>query len=757
VEQRHVGAELIVGMSISGLYSDKTNVTFDDFQAARGEARDAKAPRIGGVADAALSSGTLLVTGSTRGGEAVVDNFSGGAYTVQVDYDLNGGNEAYVWIHYVDANNGYRVYFDVQEIWLDRVQNGQVTRLYTSAVGGSGAQTVAVRYETSGPRVRVFAGGTDQFNIVDANLPSGGVALGGASAKFDNLKIGYDNNSDGDLNDAGDDLVMSEAFGSTSKTVTHDHTGNLIDDGTNQFVYDAWNRLVKVRSAQTTTLTIQTAEFDGTGRRIKKVVTNSGEFDGTTVYFYNGSQILETRNGSGNMVQQWVYRGYIPDPDPQPDPGCQSPIVTMRVKNKGDVFIHQDAVGNIVALTDLGGSIVERYAYTPYGELTVHQDTSYGDRDGDQDVDSADKGTVGSTCTGTVSGACRILDLDFDADYDSADASLFDALTQGLARHPGKASSGVDQPFGRQGLLYEPEVAQYQNWARQYDPRIRRFLQRDPYAIANGPGRGYADGMGLYAYVRGNPIIFADPSGAFVSPESMLNPIVNPLRVVVNTVFWGAGAATVLVPAAEQQLVYAWNGVATGRPYFFHEDHLPTRYTAEFSFPSQQVGSLIVDSICCASVQNESFQCSWSHPCFEAILNKHPDSVAIYVAPDVPLNISQHQPGQASVGERSDLRRACVAGNWITPGFLNTQLLPHELGHLMGGLHSDESGLDHLAHIMTSSVHNRNLACHNVVDVLHRHQLLTDPSGQNEGSPPPPGPWRCLHAAPSPLRPIHWR
>ena len=83
----------------------------------------------------------------------------------------------------------------------------------------------------------------------------------------------------------------------------------------------------------------------------------------------------------------------------------------MRVKDKGDLYVHQDANWNVIALTDLGGSVVERYVYKPYGEVTVHQDTGYGD------VDSTDKGTVGSTCTGTVSAACRILDLDFDGVY----------------------------------------------------------------------------------------------------------------------------------------------------------------------------------------------------------------------------------------------------------------------------------------------------------------------------------------------------
>jgi len=49
---------------------------------------------------------------------------------------------------------------------------------------------------------------------------------------------------------------------------------------------------------------------------------------------------------------------------------------------------------NVLALTDMGGSVVERYVYTPYGEVTVHQNTSWGDYDGDGDVDSADKAAM---------------------------------------------------------------------------------------------------------------------------------------------------------------------------------------------------------------------------------------------------------------------------------------------------------------------------------------------------------------------------
>ena len=94
--------------------------------------------------------------------------------------------------------------------------------------------------------------------------------------------------------------------------------------------YDAWNRLVKVQSSlDSGAVTIQTAEFDAMGCRIKKVVTNAGEYDGTVVYFYEGQKILEMRDGSGNMVQQFIHgTRYIDE------------LVMVRVKNKGEFYVH---------------------------------------------------------------------------------------------------------------------------------------------------------------------------------------------------------------------------------------------------------------------------------------------------------------------------------------------------------------------------------------------------------------------------------
>ena len=220
------------------------------------------------------------------------------------------------------------------------------------------------------------------------------------------------------------------------------------------------------------------------------------------VYYYDGQRIIETRDGSGNLVQQFIHGTQYIDV-----------LVMVRVKDKGDMYVQQDANWNVIGLTDQGGSLVERHVYRPYGELTIHQETSFGDRDGDGDVDSTDKGTVGTTCTGTVSGACRILDLDFDGDYDSADATKFDSLAQGNARHPGRLFTSVDQPFGHQGLLFDAEIGSYQNRARQYDPGKRRFAQRDPLVFGIGVKASYQDGMNVYGYLKVSPFHFFDPMG----------------------------------------------------------------------------------------------------------------------------------------------------------------------------------------------------------------------------------------------------
>jgi len=325
----------------------------------------------------------------------------------------------------------------------------------------------------------------------------------------------------------GDDLVVSEDFASNSTTPAYDHAGNLVEDTSFRYTYDAWNRLVKVQHKEdSAAVTTQIAEFDALGRRIKKVASKSGEYGKTEIYLYDGQKVIENRNGSNAMVQQFIHgTQYIDE------------LVMVRVANQGDLYVHQDANWNVVGLTDLGGHPVERYVYSPCGELIVHQSTGFGDRDGDGNVNSTDKGSVGTTCTGTVSGSCRILDLDFDGDYDSTDAGKFDNLSQGLQLTPGKLSTAVSQPFAHQGLLFEPEIGSYQNRARQYDSREKRFGQRDTnfretvwsdLLHPSSETNVFLDGMNGFTVGASSPPNFLDPSGRITCVSTLCDSCTPP-------------------------------------------------------------------------------------------------------------------------------------------------------------------------------------------------------------------------------------
>ena len=225
--------------------------------------------------------------------------------------------------------------------------------------------------------------------------------------------------------------------------------------------YDAWNRLVKV-TGQDTDLVIQSSAYDALGRRVRKVVTNSGDLDGTTVYYYRGHQIIETRDGSGGLVMQVNLR-YSRNAGTVDASALGASTITDLAGIRtglGRFVVHQDANWNVMALTDLAGRVVERYHYSPYGELEVSAESYPGDYTGDGRVDSDDDDElcgVGGGCdcefTASVSGACRVFDFDCDGDLDQTDQDTLEDLYDGLAtdiqnhRIPSTTHSPVGNPF----------------------------------------------------------------------------------------------------------------------------------------------------------------------------------------------------------------------------------------------------------------------------------------------------------------------
>ena len=157
-----------------------------------------------------------------------------------MDVDLNSGEDADLRVRYVDANNGYKLRLESGgDIELFKVHKGQTTSLdsdtYTTAA------SVTVKVKLDGTTIQAWVDDTLEIDTTDSTHAAGGVAFAGVQPKFDDLYVFHDINTNGSYDAGTDELFRNENFGSTSTTFAHDDAGNLVDDGTFVYVYDAWN------------------------------------------------------------------------------------------------------------------------------------------------------------------------------------------------------------------------------------------------------------------------------------------------------------------------------------------------------------------------------------------------------------------------------------------------------------------------------------------------------------------------------------
>jgi RHS repeat-associated protein len=127
-----------------------------------------------------------------------------------------------------------------------------------------------------------------------------------------------------------------------------DCNGNLTNDGSRTFTYDAENRLVSLPSAS---LTIS---YDPLGR-LKQTAVTSGA---TTQFLYDGDRLVAEYNGSGTLLRRYVHGR-----------GTDEPLVWYEGSALSDKrWLHHDAQGSVIAWSTGTGVMGEVYAYSPYGE-----------------------------------------------------------------------------------------------------------------------------------------------------------------------------------------------------------------------------------------------------------------------------------------------------------------------------------------------------------------------------------------------------
>jgi RHS repeat-associated protein len=260
---------------------------------------------------------------------------------------------------------------------------------------------------------------------------------------------------DGEMRQHSSFNEITQHSGSVVTTILHDNNGNETDDGTLVFRWDHANRLRTVTRKANGSL-IAVYSYDAMGRRTRKVVTNSGAINGTTDFYYIGWRVLEERDGSDNLVRQYVYGVYIDEPlvlDKNLD-GDDSAIGARDQR----LFYHHNGHPSVYALTNTSGVIVEGYHYDAYGRQTVFEPGPNGV-------------------------------VDFGGD---------DVITAG-------GVTVLGNPYMFSGRRLDPETGMYYYRRRYYDPRLGRFLSRDPLL--------YHDNMNLFSSFVSNPGNLLDPLG----------------------------------------------------------------------------------------------------------------------------------------------------------------------------------------------------------------------------------------------------
>ncbi len=145
-----------------------------------------------------------------------------------------------------------------------------------------------------------------------------------------------------------------------SGSYTYDNNGNRKSDPAGaQYSWDYENRLTQVILPGTGGTV--NFKYDPFGRRIQKAFTQNGTTT-TTDYLYDGVNILETTDQSGNVLTRYVDSLNVDEPLSEVNSGTTS-------------YYEQDGLGSVGSLSNASGALANTYTYDSYGKLTASTGT----------------------------------------------------------------------------------------------------------------------------------------------------------------------------------------------------------------------------------------------------------------------------------------------------------------------------------------------------------------------------------------------
>jgi RHS repeat-associated protein len=159
--------------------------------------------------------------------------------------------------------------------------------------------------------------------------------------------------------------VVNQYTSIASVSRTHDHNGNLTDDGNQEYVYDYANHLIEVKDSSSST--VATYMYDALGRRVEKDVAGGA----VTRYILWGVSIIEEVNGSGTWQASYVQTDRIDFPCAMDRADVADVDGDTNTSEILRFHFHQQALGSVTEVSEPGGAIVEWVTYDVYGAATV--------------------------------------------------------------------------------------------------------------------------------------------------------------------------------------------------------------------------------------------------------------------------------------------------------------------------------------------------------------------------------------------------
>lgn len=268
-------------------------------------------------------------------------------------------------------------------------------------------------------------------------------------------------------NTPGDSITGSMGTGTNWVDPKYDANGSVIEgpapgneeNSTQKYTYDAWNRLVKVEE---NSIVQESYTYDGLNRRLKRFV-ESGAVDFTYRHFYNtGWQVVEIRREALGSTDTDPYEEYVYHPN------------------------HIDSVAIRYFDYDTDGSLDGTYFHTQDANLNISSIVAYGDHD--DNGGTPDQGYVLERYEYTPYGEVTILDPDFSLDSGGSDV-------------------GNSIYFSGRRLDSNTGLYHYRN--RHYSAQLGRFLQKDPI----GTWTDLSAFGNAFLYAGSSPTNLVDPLG----------------------------------------------------------------------------------------------------------------------------------------------------------------------------------------------------------------------------------------------------